>query len=161
MFAIQFKTMKQKNIFNSQFNCLYTGLIAVSISIMATGCAERITTHGQIIKTKNVAMLVEGKHKKEDVQYLLGSPSATGTFSNNTWYYLSEKKSSKALKNDIVSERRIITIVFDDKNIVKSIADKVTNNIPKMSFNGRTTPTHGQSFGILDQMIGNIGPNSF
>ena len=144
--------MKHKNIF-------FTGFIA--ITLLTSACAERITSHGQVIKTKNVEQIVKGQHKKEDVQYLLGSPSATSTFNTNTWYYLSEKKVSKPLTEDKIEERRIITVVFDDKDVVKSLEDVSTTEIPKVSLNERVTPTYGQSLGILDQMIENIGPGAF
>jgi outer membrane protein assembly factor BamE (lipoprotein component of BamABCDE complex) len=144
--------MKQKNIF-------YTSLIA--ISLFSAGCAERVTTHGQVIKTQNVQQIVTGQHRKEDVQYLLGSPSATATFNTNTWYYLSEKKVSKPLANDKITERRVITVTFDDKGLVKNIDDITMADIPETSLNERITPTHGQSLGVLDQMIENIGPSSF
>lgn len=133
----------------------------IVVALITTGCAERITTHGQIIKTKNVQRIVKGTHNKEDVQYLLGSPSAVGTFNKNTWYYLTEKKVSKPLKDDKIIERRIVTITFDKNGIVKTIDDKTTTNIPQMTFNEKITPTYGQKLGIIDQMIENIGPGNF
>lgn len=144
--------MKHKNI-------LLTGLCFVAL--LTAGCAERVTTHGQVIKTRNVQQIVEGQHRKEDVQYLLGSPSAIGTFNTNTWYYLSEKKTSTSFKKDVVDERRIITITFSDKGLVETVKDETTTDIRDISLNERTTPTYGQSLGILDQMVENIGPGSF
>lgn len=144
--------MKQKNIF-------YTSLIATTL--LVSGCAETITTHGQVIKTQNVKQVVEGQHRKEDVQYLLGSPSATSTFNSNTWYYLSEKKVSQSMNSDKITERRIITVTFNKDGMVEKLTDVITTDIPEVVLNKRVTPTYGQSLGILDQMIDNIGPGSF
>jgi outer membrane protein assembly factor BamE (lipoprotein component of BamABCDE complex) len=152
MFAIQLLPMKQKNI-------ILIGFMATAL--VTTGCAEHITTHGQVIKTRHVEQIVEGQHRKEDVQYLLGSPSAVATFNKNTWYYLSEKKVSKSMGDEEVLERRVITVRFNDDDVVKEVTDVLTTDIPKVSLNKRVTPTYGQSLGILDQMIENIGPGSF
>jgi outer membrane protein assembly factor BamE (lipoprotein component of BamABCDE complex) len=121
------------------------------------GCSSITSTHGQIVSEKQVGYIQPGLSKRNEVQQLLGSPSAVGTFNENRWYYITETTESEPLNPNRLTERRVVILEFDEEGIVQQILTKDEQDGKEVPFSPRTTPTQGQSLGIVDQMIQNLG----
>ncbi len=140
---------------------LFTALCAAfsALIFMGTlmGCSNIAATHGQVVTERQITSIKKGSDTKQTVMQKLGSPSTTGTFNENRWYYLTETTVSKPLNPNVLTERRLIAVEFDEKDIVNNIFIKTKDDGKEVPFSSKETPTQGQSFGIMDQMLNNVG----
>jgi len=127
------------------------------VFFMTSACGKRLETHGNIIKQDQLDRIKIGTHTRADISELLGSPSAIGTFNDKRWYYLTEKTAVKSLSREKVIEREIIVVNFDKQGIVSSLAFKTKDDAKAVNPSKKSTKTHGQTMGIIDQLIDNLG----
>lgn len=82
-------------------------------------CQPRITNHGNFFNKENINYIKNSKLNKAEILEIFGTPSTTSTFSNNTWYYMSQVQSEKAyFKVENISSN-ILKITFDKNKFVK------------------------------------------
>ena len=129
----------------------------ISLSLATAGCSEVVTTHGQVINSSLLNNIRIGVDDKESVQSVLGSPSAIGTFADKRWYYVTETAVDKPLNPNILEERNVLIIEFDESNKVASLRRLDESDGRQIEPSTRVTPTQGQSLGILDQLLDNLG----
>jgi outer membrane protein assembly factor BamE (lipoprotein component of BamABCDE complex) len=99
-----------------------------------------------------------GTDTKSTVRSRLGSPSATGTFDQNTWFYMNQLKTRVAFKRPEVVARNITAIKFNkDSELVESVNNFTLKDGKVIAFNGRETPTRGRELTILEQLLGTVG----
>lgn len=102
-----------------------------------------------------------GTDTKSTVRGRLGSPSATGTFDPNVWFYMNQLKSRVAFKQPEVISRNVVAITFNkDSELVESVNSYTLKDGKVIAFNGRETPTRGRELTILEQILGNVGRGS-
>lgn len=123
---------------------------------LLSGCAT-IDIRGHEVEPEQLAKIEIGKTTKEQVSKLLGTPSSVSTFGNNTWYYMSEETERRAFFEPSVIRSNITRITFDEKNYVVSLDSVTEKDMQVVSHITRQEPTAGHSFGVLEQIFGNVG----
>lgn len=134
-----------------------TLLSIMTLALASGGCSKNVTTHGQVINPVMLNNLRVGLDDKTSVQNTLGSPSSIGTFADKRWYYVTEMTLGKTLNPNILQERDIIIIEFDDEEKVTAIRKLDETDGRQIDPSQRVTPTQGQSLGLLDQLLDNLG----
>lgn len=132
-------------------------LLIALIALASAACSQTTTTHGQVILQSRLEQVQQGVSTKGDVERLLGSPSTKGTLSDDRWVYISSVMTDKPLNPDILNKRQIIVIDFDPSGTVASITGKSEADAKELEPAKKTTTTHGQSLGILEGMMQNLG----
>jgi outer membrane protein assembly factor BamE (lipoprotein component of BamABCDE complex) len=131
------------------------GLAAVTA--LASGCAERIRSHGQFVEQQKIDQLTPGVSTSDDVQSLFGPPTATATFDGNVWYYIGQRLAYQSLSKPEVLDREVVIVTFRAGEVVDTV-DKVQlqgeSDVPLIN---RETPTSGRTLGVLEQLLGNMG----
>ena len=94
---------------------------------------------------------------REDVQRLIGTPSAVATFNPNVWYYISEKQEYWGPSRPWISEQRVIQITFNETGRVQNIKYFDLKDAQNVTMVARITPTSGKELTILEQILGNVG----
>lgn len=123
---------------------------------MLGGCAT-IDIRGHEVDPDQLTKIEVGVTTKEQVSKLLGTPSSISTFGNNTWYYMSEETQQRAFFSPSVLKSNITRITFDTENRVLSLDSVTEKDMQIVSHVTRQEPTAGHSFGVLEQLFGNIG----
>jgi len=136
---------------------LLTLFLLVPVISTFSGCKKVVHTHGQILSEKQLGTLQVGKDDRRQVMRTLGSPSTVSTFSDKSWYYLTEITFDDPLKPNQLKTRRVVVVRFDESGKLASVETKDKTNARDIKINARTTKTHGQSLGVVDQVIENIG----
>tara|TARA_R110000868_G_scaffold190862_2_gene434966 strand:+ start:31224 stop:31658 length:435 start_codon:yes stop_codon:yes gene_type:complete len=131
--------------------------VITAVAFATTACTKRMETHGSIVKQDRIDRVKVGMHTRNDVAELLGSPSAVGTFNDKRWYYYTEKASIKPLGSKNIVEREIVIIDFDPQGKVSAMSYKTKDDAQNLSPSKKTTATHGQTLGIIDQFLDNVG----
>ena len=138
-------------------NLFLFSLLAVTFSGALAGCTNVYHTHGQVIPEENLAMLEVGKNDKQDVQRYLGSPSSVSTFEDDEWLYITTHTVDKPLRPGELMSREILIVNFDDNGKIASIEKKDATASREIDPSEKSTETQGQSMGIIDQMLNNLG----
>lgn len=143
------------------FVVLAAGLLLPAAAASLSACAPITSYSGfQAIESDPKDVKI-GTDTKSTVRARLGSPSATGTFDPNTWFYMNQLKSRVAFKRPEVISRNITAIQFNkDSETVESVNNYTLKDGKVIAFNGRETPTRGRELTILEQILGNVGRGS-
>ena len=129
------------------------GLATLSV----TACSPRIDSRGNSIDPKVLAEIKPGEYTREMVMEKLGSPSTQSTFDSNEWYYMSETTETTAFFKPELVTRQIVIIKFDKHGVVSSIDEMGKDQAENVEPVDRTTPTAGNSLGLVEQLLSNIG----
>jgi outer membrane protein assembly factor BamE (lipoprotein component of BamABCDE complex) len=129
------------------------GLAALAVS----ACTETLTTHGHVLKPEDVAALKVGEQSKQTVEALLGTPSSVSLFDDNVWYYISDLSRNKPLNPNILETRDVYILTFDDTGTLADVSKRDKAASKEVDPNTASTYTQGQSLGIIDQFLFNLG----
>ena len=130
-------------------------LLALALALGA--CAPTIENRGSIPSNLALSRLETGTDGKAEVTAALGSPAATATFQDNIWYYMGERTRQIAFFDPKVLERRIVAIVFDDRDRIADVVTYTEADGKEVRIVSRETPTEGTDFTLLQQLFGNFG----
>lgn len=136
-------------------------LSAVALPLLA-GCVERRVFNNGPVITQDQLDLVPVGSSQEQVLLALGSPSTTGQFGNEVYYYISQKraKTYEFEKMQLV-DQRVLSVYFDEEKTVNRIANYGMQDGKVFDFITRTTPTGGEDFTFLRQILsGKASPSS-
>lgn len=133
-------------------------LFALGLLVSAgSACTPIVAIHGNIVEPDRLADVHQGVSRKNDVAEALGTPSATGTFDANTWYYIGQRTEKTAFFPPEVTERKVVVVRFDDAGVVRQIDQLDQSAGQDIDFVDRATPTAGKDMSFIEQMLGNVG----
>lgn len=128
----------------------------LAASLMAA-CTPTVEQHGQRLDPELLAAIRPGVSSQEEVARLLGSPSASGTFDDRTWYYVTQRVEKHSFFQNRLAEQRVIAIRFDERGIVQTIEERGLEQARAVEPAAEKTPTRGSELTLVQQLIGNIG----
>lgn len=132
-------------------------LILSSIALMLASCTPIVNTRGHSAEDVDLSQLVPGQSSADDVRALLGSPTSTSNFGEETWYYITQKQSRVGVFAPEVTEQQVTAITFDAEQRVHDISAYKKEDGQSVQIVSKTTPTEGHSIGFIEQMLGNFG----
>lgn len=131
--------------------------IFIAFLFLLSACAGTIDTRGNMPNPEQLSLVKPGELSKDDVAAMLGTPSSTSSFDDDSWYYINEKVKTVAFMDPKVLERNVIAVKFDKKGIVKDVVYYDLSDSRKIKPVDRITPTTGSEMTFLEQMFGNLG----
>ncbi len=126
-------------------------------ALLLTACDNPPDIRGFAPAPGAVDKLEVNTQSREDVQRLIGSPSAVATFNPNTWYYISEKQNYWGPSKPWISEQSVIQITFNESGRVQTIKYYDLQDAENITMVARITPTSGKELTVLEQILGNVG----
>lgn len=134
------------------------GALAMAAVLAAVaGCGPRISNHGYVAEPGALAKVEAGVHDRRAVADMLGTPSATAQFGDETWFYVGVAREEFAFYRPEVVGQTVTAIVFDDAGTVREVAGFGLDDAAAIEPVARTTPTYGRQLGLLEQLFGNLG----
>lgn len=134
-----------------------TFAIALGAVVLVAGCSSVVSVHGIQVDPDDLAAVSPGRSDKADVESKLGTPSTVGTFNDDVWYYMSERRARRAFFDPKILERKIIAITFDGQNLVEDVYTYTELDGQAVKIVSRVTPTAGNELTFLQQLLGNLG----
>ncbi|MGI9170158.1 MAG: outer membrane protein assembly factor BamE [Caulobacteraceae bacterium] len=102
-----------------------------------------------------------GEDTRSTVLARLGSPTATGAFDKDTWFYISQVSNKTAFYRPRVVKRDVVAIAFDQgTQQVTAVNTYTLKDGRVIAYNGRETPTRGREMTVLEQLLGSISSAS-
>lgn len=132
-------------------------IFALMLALAGTACAPTIETRGNLPHPEVLAQVQPGKTSRDEVQALLGTPSSTVSYGDETWHYISARSEQVAFFEPKFVERKVVSISFDPRGMVKTVTMHDLDDGMQIDLVERETPTAGKELNVLEQMLGNLG----
>lgn len=148
------------------------GLAPLGLALLALGgCAylpplpERprdvftspIINRGHAVTDEQLTQITPGVSTRTDVQALLGSPSQSGTFSDENWYYISGVTQIRPGRTEALRSQRVVVIAFNPQGAVTEVRQLSQADMPSINFVSRETPSPGNERSLMQALFGNVG----
>lgn len=112
---------------------------------------------GNKVDPEQLKELTPGTSTKADVTAIIGSPTAAGTFDNNTWLYISELTQPRIGRTLGELDQNVVVLTFDEGGVLRDIQKRDKQDALPVAVVSRTTPSPGTEASFLQQLLGNIG----
>jgi outer membrane protein assembly factor BamE (lipoprotein component of BamABCDE complex) len=112
---------------------------------------------GNRVDPEQMKELVPGTSTKADVTAIIGSPTASATFDDNTWLYISELTQQRIGRTLGELEQNVIILTFDSSGVLRDISKRDQEDALPVTVVARTTPSPGTEASFFQQLLGNIG----
>lgn len=129
----------------------------ISIALAMASCSPIVDTRGHNDEAADMKQIISGQSSAEDVMALLGSPTTTASFGEETWYYVTQKKERVGIFAPETVEQHVMAIHFDSARIVTEVSEYTKDQGKPVQMVSKTTPTEGHDMTIIEQMLGNMG----
>jgi len=135
-----------------------TSLLALLIlASLNSGCSSTVETRGFNAENVRFDQIKPGIQSKQEVQQILGSPSAIPSFDPNTWYYISKKTETTCFFTPTVLDQQVTVISFDKGGIVCDVKTYKGEEAKSIKPIGRKTETTGYESGVFREVFSNFG----
>ena len=131
--------------------------VLAAAMLVVSACSADVNIRGNAVDKERLTKIRPGIENRAAVLNLLGSPTNVSTFSNETWYYITQKDRTVAFSRPIPLSRDIIAISFNKQDRVAEVKRYSLAHARNIKPEKRETPTPGREFGILEQLLGNLG----
>lgn len=112
---------------------------------------------GHMVDEEDLRQIVAGVSSRRDVEALLGSPSATGTFDDSEWFYIGGVTRQRPGRQLALEQQQVVLIRFDARDTVRDVRRIGQEEGRAVRVVERTTPSPGNERTLLQQLFGNIG----
>lgn len=131
------------------------GVALIGLSVAA--CSPNAAVRGSIPQEDQISLIRAGIHGRDDVRSILGSPSVTGTFDEDTWYYIGRRTERYAFFERAVIEQQVVIVRFGLDGRVDRISTLDESDGREIALVDRETPSAGRKLGFFEQIFGNVG----
>jgi len=121
------------------------------------GCTPTIDIRGNVPPPDRLDEIKVGKMGKSDVMALIGTPSNTTTFGDDTWYYIASKIKTYAFYSPEELERQVVVVDFEKTGMVKNVQTLTLKDGKVVNLVSRETPAPGRDLTVIEQLLGNVG----
>jgi outer membrane protein assembly factor BamE (lipoprotein component of BamABCDE complex) len=128
---------------------------ALLVTVAATGCASTKETiyNGFVADDQTLALAPVGS-SREQVLLSLGTPSATATFDNEVFYYISQKRVRPvAFMQPKLVEQSVLAVYLDKDGNVAKLSHYQLKDGKVFDMISRTTPTGGKELSFLQKLL--------
>ena len=139
----------------SRFNLFFGAILTLS----ACSSDVFLVHNGNMPSNDKIAELKVGQ-TKEEVQYILGSPSSVSSFDGNMWLYISSTTKKIAFLEPKLIDRNVLAIYFDQNDEVSRISKLTEKDGQQISIDSDQTLSGGHDIGFFKKYFGGVGTYS-
>jgi len=133
-------------------------LLSVIINLLTLTSCNQIEKRGYSFELSDYQLLKEKINNKNDALNFMGYPSfISESDRKELWVYYSEDVKKLLFFKPEILDRKIITIAFDNKNVVEKIKSYDLKDQNAISFNQNYTEVASAKKSWWSQIFGNIG----
>jgi outer membrane protein assembly factor BamE (lipoprotein component of BamABCDE complex) len=136
---------------------LYVFTVFFAALILVQGCIKTQDERGYLSRFAKFDQIIIGTSDKEYVYRLLGSPSTRSMLDEEAWFYISTKSETIAFATPDIVEQDIHKITFNKEGVVTKLENLTEMDAREIEFADDVTPTEGNDFTVLQQLLGNFG----
>lgn len=130
---------------------------AVTLALLASACSPIVDERGHKSDEAIVDFVKVGTTSQTEIQEKFGSPSTKSDFGDETWYYVSSRKESRAILAPEITEQHVVRITFGVDGLASKVDAYELKDGKEVEMVTRETPTEGHKLGFFEQILGNLG----
>jgi outer membrane protein assembly factor BamE (lipoprotein component of BamABCDE complex) len=134
--------------------------LAAGLAAALPGCSlfeSPVVARGHRVTEEQIRDITPGVHTRADVQALLGSPTASSTFGDGSWYYISSRTRQRPGRALQVRDQETVAVDFDGRGVVRGVRVLTEADARSVEMVSRETPTPGNERTLLQALFGNVG----
>ncbi len=116
-----------------------------------------VVQRGNRVTSDQLAEITPGVQTKTDVRAVLGSPTQTGMFGDDQWYYISSSTRQRPAGQFRVSDQQTVVVEFDRGGTVRRVRTLDGADGRDVQMVERETPVPGNERTLLQALFGNVG----
>ena len=116
-----------------------------------------VVQRGNRITPDQLAEITPGVQTKADVRAVLGSPTQTGMFGDDEWYYISSTTRQRPAGQLRVNDQQTVVVEFDRGGTVRRVRTLDGADTRDVQMVERETPVPGNERTLLQALFGNVG----
>lgn len=124
--------------------------------LMSSACAPVTAKRGNMLENHQLEQITPGTSTKSDVLRVIGSPTTQSTFNPDIWYYIGQTTEKRGILDQQVVDERVFSLTFDQDGVLQAV-EEVTGDRENIPYARAKTPTHGNDFTFVQQLLGNLG----
>lgn len=124
--------------------------------VSTSACAPVVAKRGNMLETFQLEQIKPGTSTKSDVLRIIGSPTTQSTFNTDVWYYIGQVTEKRGILDQEIAQERIFSLTFDKDGVLQAV-EELTGNREDIPYARAKTPTHGNDFTFMQQLLGNLG----
>jgi outer membrane protein assembly factor BamE (lipoprotein component of BamABCDE complex) len=135
-------------------------MLMLTACLLLSSCAWLMPPpqlRGNKVDPESLKELVPGTSTKADVSAVIGSPTARGTFDDNTWLYISEMTQQRIGRTLGEIDQNVVVLNFDERGVLTNVNKVDKEAALPVTVVNRTTPSPGTEASFMQQLLGNIG----
>ncbi len=132
----------------------------VLVSLLLGACSffqAPVVQRGNRVTADQLREITPGVQTKNDVRAALGSPTQTGMFGDDEWYYISSTTRQRPARQSAVSDRQTVVVEFDRAGVVRRVRTLGEDDAREVEMVSRETPVPGNERTFLQALFGNVG----
>jgi outer membrane protein assembly factor BamE (lipoprotein component of BamABCDE complex) len=136
-------------------------LPALVLALLALGACSAfeapVVQRGNRVTADQLREITPGVQTKNDVRAVLGSPTQTGMFGDDEWYYISSSTRQRPGRQSTVTDQQTVVVEFDRAGVVRRIRAFGDEDTRPVEMVARETPVPGNERTLLQALFGNVG----
>lgn len=116
-----------------------------------------VVQRGNRVTADQLGEITPGVQTKADVRAVLGSPTQTGMFGDDEWYYISSTTRARPAGQLVVSDQQTVVVEFDRGGVVRRVRALDGGEARDVRMVERETPVPGNERTLLQALFGNVG----
>jgi outer membrane protein assembly factor BamE (lipoprotein component of BamABCDE complex) len=116
-----------------------------------------LVQRGNRVTADQLSEITPGVQTKADVRTVLGSPTQTGMFGDDEWYYISSNTRQRPARQLAVSDQQTVVVEFDRAGVVRRVRALGEEDGREVEMVERETPVPGNERTLLQALFGNVG----
>lgn len=131
----------------------------IFLVFILSSCVSRTEKHGYMFDVSGYDLLKAGVTGKDRVERLMGSPTLVSDFGGEElWIYYSEDVKHFLFLYPKISNRRIVTITFDQSGVIKNLNSiELDSENKDLVFVEKVTEVNDHERGLIKSFFSNVG----
>lgn len=132
-------------------------ILSLCFLSMLSGCSKEVQVHGYSFSNKSSEEIIVGETHRNTVEAILGTPTSKSHFGPLQYSYISSTVEITSFLNSKLIEQDVLSITFDQSDIVAQINYLKLNDSNKVVFSQDYTEIKGNGVTALQQIMTNVG----
>jgi outer membrane protein assembly factor BamE (lipoprotein component of BamABCDE complex) len=132
----------------------------IGLSLLTGACSffqAPLVQRGNRVTGDQLSEITPGVQTKADVRTVLGSPTQTGMFGDDEWYYISSSTRQRPAGQLAVRDQQTVVVEFDRGGVVRRVRTLGEDDARPVEMVARETPVPGNERTLLQALFGNVG----
>lgn len=129
----------------------------LTVPMALAACTATYRNHGYVPPEDELAQVVTGQTKQDQLDGMIGRPSAQGLLTGSAWYYVGSRWQYFGAREPREIDRQVVAISFDQTGTVANVERFGLERGRVVTLSRRVTSSGVASLGLVRQLLGNVG----